>query len=135
MDIEGFVSFINGERVAAIRMWSLMSGLDWHKCFMGSSLSVVGSNCSSFLSALTTSYVPVSKRGYWQIEMDDVHLSGGSVTSTKSAIVDSGTSLLTGPSEDVKMIASQVVRASPSTTCTSNMRDGLRIYLLRVYMS
>lgn len=53
--------------------------------------------------------MPVSKKGYWQIEMDDVALSGNSVASTKSAILDSGTSLLVGPTEDVKAIAAEVV--------------------------
>lgn len=57
------------------------------------------------------SYVPVSKKGYWQIEMDSVDVAGDSVTSVTSAILDSGTSLLVGPSEDVKEIASKVVRA------------------------
>eukprot|EP00904_Undaria_pinnatifida_P002144 jgi/Undpi1/11930/HiC_scaffold_4.g01629.m1 len=53
-------------------------------------------------------YVPVTKKGYWQIDMDDVTVSGESVSSVKSAILDSGTSLLVGPSEDVKAIASKV---------------------------
>lgn len=53
--------------------------------------------------------MPVTKKGYWQIELDDVSVSGSSVASTKSAILDSGTSLLVGPTEDVKAIASQVV--------------------------
>lgn len=55
------------------------------------------------------SYVPVTKKGYWQIDMDGVALSGKSITSVNSAILDSGTSLLVGPSEDVKAIAAEVV--------------------------
>lgn len=55
-------------------------------------------------------YVPVSKKGYWQLEMDDVTVSGESIASVKSAIVDSGTSLLVGPTEAVDKIASQAVR-------------------------
>ena len=51
----------------------------------------------------------MTKKGYWQIDMDDVTVSGESVSSVKSAILDSGTSLLVGPSEDVKAIASKVV--------------------------
>lgn len=42
--------------------------------------------------------------------MDSVEVAGDSVTSVTSAILDSGTSLLVGPSEDVKKIASKVVR-------------------------
>lgn len=55
------------------------------------------------------SYVPLSKKAYWQIEMDDVAVSGDSIASTKSAILDSGTSLLVGPTADVKAIAAKVV--------------------------
>lgn len=54
------------------------------------------------------SYVPLSKKAYWQIEMDDVAVSGDSIASTKSAILDSGTSLLVGPTADVKAIAAKV---------------------------
>lgn len=53
--------------------------------------------------------MPVTKKGYWQIDMDDVTVSGESITSVSSAILDSGTSLLVGPSEDVKAIAAKVV--------------------------
>ena len=42
--------------------------------------------------------------------MDDVDVAGTSVSSVKAAILDSGTSLLVGPTEDVKAIAAKVVR-------------------------
>jgi len=42
--------------------------------------------------------------------MDDVDVSGTSVSDVKAAILDSGTSLLVGPTEDVKKIAAKVVR-------------------------
>ena len=67
--------------------------------------------CPALIVATACSYVPVTKKGYWQIDMEDVTVSGQSVTSVKSAILDSGTSLLVGPSEDVKAIASKVVGA------------------------
>ena len=63
------------------------------------------------------SYVPVTKKGYWQIDMEDVTVSGESVTTVKSAILDSGTSLLVGPSEDVKAIASKVVGSFSFSFC------------------
>lgn len=63
-----------------------------------------------FADTIVRSYVPVSKKGYWQIDMDDVDVAGTSVSSVKSAILDSGTSLLVGPTEDVKAIAAKVVR-------------------------
>eukprot|EP00246_Nothoceros_aenigmaticus_P013063 TRINITY_DN432_c0_g1_i1.p1 TRINITY_DN432_c0_g1~~TRINITY_DN432_c0_g1_i1.p1 ORF type:complete len:507 (+),score=87.44 TRINITY_DN432_c0_g1_i1:254-1774(+) len=45
-------------------------------------------------------YTPVTKRGYWQIEMGDVFIDGkstGYCTGGCQAIIDSGTSLLAGP--------------------------------------
>ncbi|CAM9190401.1 unnamed protein product [Pylaiella littoralis] len=69
-------------------------------------LIIGGTDPDHFLHDIT--YVPVSKKGYWQIEMDSVDVAGDSVTSVTSAILDSGTSLLVGPSEDVKEIASKV---------------------------
>merc|ERR1719183_2575790 len=58
-------------------------------------------------------YVPVidtapGKVGYWAFAMDDVKINGQSMTSTRKAIVDSGTSLLAVPSSDIKKIANLV---------------------------
>ena len=58
-------------------------------------------------------YVPLmdtvpGKVGYWALGMDDITISGTSVTSVRKAIVDSGTSLLAAPSEDIKKIAEAV---------------------------
>merc|ERR1712032_955807 len=53
-------------------------------------------------------FVPLSSETYWQVALDDVKLGGASVSSTKSAIVDSGTSLLAGPSAEVKAIADKL---------------------------
>jgi len=53
-------------------------------------------------------FVPLSSESYWEITLDGVKLGGASVSSTKSAIVDSGTSLLAGPSAEVKAIADKL---------------------------
>jgi hypothetical protein len=58
-------------------------------------------------------YVPLmdtvpGKVGYWAVGMDDITINGGSVTSVRKAIIDSGTSLLAAPSEDIKAIAKAV---------------------------
>lgn len=48
------------------------------------------------------------KKGYWALDMDDVQINGKSVTSARKAIVDSGTSLLAVPTEDMKSIAASL---------------------------
>merc|ERR1739848_957592 len=58
-------------------------------------------------------YTPVidsapGKVGYWAFKMDDFKINGQSVTSVRKAIVDSGTSLLAAPTDDVAKIAAAV---------------------------
>jgi hypothetical protein len=60
------------------------------------------------------SYVPVTKRGYWQIAMEGVKVGSTSiVSSTVAAIVDSGSSFVMGPTADIDKIA-QAVNATPA---------------------
>ncbi|TKY48729.1 Aspartic proteinase A1 [Spatholobus suberectus] len=52
-------------------------------------------------------YVPVTRKGYWQIELGDVLIDGkttGFCATKCSAIVDSGTSLLAGPTAVIAQI-------------------------------
>lgn len=58
-------------------------------------------------------YTPVidivpGKKGYWMLAMDDIKMSGQSVTSCRKAIVDSGTSLLAVPTTDIAKIVALV---------------------------
>ncbi|XP_028763032.1 aspartic proteinase A1-like isoform X2 [Neltuma alba] len=52
-------------------------------------------------------YVPVTRKGYWQFDMGDVLVAGkpmGSCPDGCAAIADSGTSLITGPSDAINAI-------------------------------
>jgi len=51
------------------------------------------------------SYVPLSSESYWEVPLDGFTIKGESYTSVKKAIIDTGTSLLAGPTEEVKKIA------------------------------
>jgi len=55
------------------------------------------------------SWVPVSREGFWEVALDSVSVGAEkfmTLTKTKRAIVDSGTSLLVGPAAEVQAIAS-----------------------------
>merc|ERR1712217_583276 len=58
-------------------------------------------------------YAPVietapGKFGYWAVAMDDMQIGGQSYTSTRKAIVDSGTSLMAIPTADFTKLAAKV---------------------------
>jgi hypothetical protein len=58
-------------------------------------------------------YVPVvdmvpGTTGYWEIVLDDVTVNGKSISSAKRGVVDSGTSLMVVPTNEIKAIAATV---------------------------
>jgi len=57
-------------------------------------------------------YTPLINETYWMIAMEGATLNGTTVTTIKKAVVDSGTSTLAGPKDDVRKIA-QMVGATP----------------------
>jgi len=52
--------------------------------------------------------VPLTAETYWEVELQGINIEGEGVSSTKKAIIDSGTSLLAGPSAEVRAIAEAV---------------------------
>jgi len=57
-------------------------------------------------------WVPVTSETYWETQLDSFEINGQAVTGTLTAVVDTGTSILAGPSADVKAIA-KLVGATP----------------------
>ena len=59
-------------------------------------------------------WVPLSESTYWRIDLDGVKI-GGFLSGPTDAIVDSGTSLITGPKKDITQIA-KTIGATPTIT-------------------
>ena len=53
-------------------------------------------------------YVPLKSATYWEITMDKLTVNGKDYGTGNNAIVDSGTSILTGPSDVVKELAESI---------------------------
>lgn len=53
-------------------------------------------------------YQDLSSETYWEIPLGDFKVNGNSMTSVHKAILDTGTSLLAGPTDEVKKIAKKV---------------------------
>jgi len=55
-------------------------------------------------------YTPVTTEGYWQFDLDGVTVSGGTefCVGGCQAIADTGTSLIAGPTEDIKKLNSAI---------------------------
>lgn len=68
-------------------------------------LTLGGYDDSKFTGEIT--WTPLSEPKYWQIDIEDVH-AGSFSSGTTNGIVDSGTSLITGPSATITRIATEV---------------------------
>lgn len=70
----------------------------------GSELIFGGYDHSHFSGSLN--WVPVTKQGYWQIALDTIQVGGTVMFCSEGcqAIVDTGTSLIVGPSEEIKQL-------------------------------
>jgi len=66
-------------------------------------LMLGGYNAGKFKGPLT--WIPLTSETYWQFELQSISMSNRSFTSAKAAVLDTGTSLLAGPTADVKKIA------------------------------
>lgn len=68
-------------------------------------LTIGGYDDSKFKGEI--SWIPLKEPKYWEVSIDSIKLGGYSSTAT-TGIVDSGTSLITGPSSEISRIATSV---------------------------
>jgi len=53
-------------------------------------------------------YEPLISESYWEIQLQDMQMNGSSVTQVRRAVVDTGTSVFAGPTDEVKAIAAMI---------------------------
>lgn len=69
-------------------------------------LTLGGTDSSHYTGSLN--WVPLSSETYWEVALTSMTISGSSVTKVTKAVLDTGTSLLAGPVDEVKAIAAKV---------------------------
>jgi len=82
----------------------------------------------SYDTTKTIHWVPLSSKTYWQIDATSIMYGSQSITSVNTLIVDSGTSLIGGPSSDIaafaKIIgATAVMNGEYSIDCNAKLQD------------
>ncbi|RUS89981.1 hypothetical protein EGW08_002248, partial [Elysia chlorotica] len=85
------------------------------KASPGGVLTLGGTDPDHYTGDFT--FVDVTKKGYWQFDMDRVNVKGEELTLCKSgcsAIADTGTTLIVGPSSEVNALNSQLGGAPTS---------------------
>ncbi|XP_017118685.1 cathepsin D [Drosophila elegans] len=63
----------------------------------GGALIFGSADTSAYSGSNSYTYTPVTKKGYWQFDLQAIYVGGTKVSGSIQAIVDSGTSLLTAP--------------------------------------
>jgi len=74
------------------------------------------------------SYVPLTELTYWQIDLDSIFINQNNYSNIQKAIIDSGTSLIAGPSNDVEKIANileakRLITGQYMIDCKKNSHD------------
>uniref|UniRef100_A0A2K5HKQ5 Peptidase A1 domain-containing protein n=1 Tax=Colobus angolensis palliatus TaxID=336983 RepID=A0A2K5HKQ5_COLAP len=85
------------------------SSLTFHSDDQSGSVVIFGGIDSSYYTG-SLNWVPVSVEGYWQISVDSITMNGEAIACSEGcqAIVDTGTSLLTGPTSPIANIQSDI---------------------------
>ncbi|PNI45158.1 PGA3 isoform 4 [Pan troglodytes] len=87
----------------------MSSPLTFHSDDQSGSVVIFGGIDSSYYTG-SLNWVPVTVEGYWQITVDSITMNGEAIACAEGcqAIVDTGTSLLTGPTSPIANIQSDI---------------------------
>merc|ERR1719253_213979 len=66
-------------------------------------MTLGGIDSTKYTGELT--YIPLTSASYWEVELTSLKMGGVSITTAVKAIADTGTSILAGPSAEVKKLA------------------------------
>jgi hypothetical protein len=72
----------------------------------GGELTICGTDKNHYEGELL--YTPVTRQKYWEIKVDALTVKSETIATSFQAVVDSGTSLITGPSADVRKLAKAI---------------------------
>lgn len=68
----------------------------------GSELYLGGTNSKLYTGSIT--YTPVTTQGYWQVALQGVTVNGNSVLGTTQSVIDTGTTLIIAPADQVNKL-------------------------------
>jgi len=60
-------------------------------------------------------YVPVTRKAYWQFDLDSIQVGGSTLVTKATAIADTGTSLIAGPRAEIAKLIAQLGVIPPSS--------------------
>jgi len=88
----------------------------------GSEITLCGTDSQHYTGELT--YVPVTKKAYWQFTVDSLMINNEKITKNFDAIADTGTSLIVGPTADVQRLHEAIgvqlnpINGAPMVDCS-----------------
>ena len=68
-------------------------------------------------------YVPVTRKAYWQFDLDSIQVGGSTLVTTATAIADTGTSLIAGPRAEIAKLIAQLGVIPPSAAGESSAAE------------
>lgn len=82
---------------------------------IGGELTLCGTDPNHYSGDIT--YAPVTKQQYWQFTTDSLTVGTTSIASNFQAIADTGTTIMAGPSKDIKTLYTIMGISSSSIDC------------------